>query len=181
VTTVAERSWRVAVSEGDYSFFNVVPCGSPMRASTRATVGLLLPSQRCAIEVLWMISGMMPHGLVVASFAPGIASDELEIEIETGGEFDLSGPATPGPLAVGPLVAGLPTEHAAALLDGVTMAAAEVGAPSGRLHVTGGGIDVDSSEVLFRVCGRILMTVAAASATADPVDEAIRQVLAAAG
>jgi hypothetical protein len=150
---IRHRSWRISIHPAPISAFL-----SPARETDLAEVDSV--KQWISVEALLAISGMRPHGLLVANFDPG--GNELETRIFDTGAFDLSGLPVTSMLGR-PLNVGLPLDLGQAAVVGAKSANLSV-LGFGCLNLVGGGIDYDSAEFIFERLGELAVVALAARA-----------------
>jgi hypothetical protein len=123
------------------------------------------------IESLFAISGMRPHGLVVASYQPSSGST-LTVDVYDSGVFTLDSAPQTGLLSR-PLHVGLPLDFVDATRSGVLSGALACDLKSGTVAMIGGGFDSDSSPAVFDRLGRAVAWAFQALTSGSPVDAAI--------
>ena len=163
---IRHGSWELALAEGALDLFQTGPAlpnsGVPPEGVGRVAF---------TVEVLWAISPMRPHGLLVAEFVPG--GDDRAVRAVGSGPFELAGEPLVGPLGRR-LYRGLPDELAAAAVQGARAAEATHSLGLGTLHFLGGGIDHDSSPFVFERLGSIAAEALARRLSGVDVDEGVR-------
>lgn len=150
---VLHRSWRVSLVPRALSAFLTETQSEDLGPGQAASAWL-------TVEALLAISGMRPHGLLIARYVPSGAV-ALEIEASDTGRFVLEGPSSGGLLGL-ELHAGLPFELADAATAGAGAAPCLAALGGGLLTFAGGGLDADSSPLVFEHLGQLAVAALAA-------------------
>jgi hypothetical protein len=157
---VQHRNWKIAfVATAERRFLTDPECEALAQDQKK-------PSW-LTVEAVLAISGMRPHGLLVARFIPGDTAI-VDVDACETGRFSLAGPSSSGLLGVA-LYPGLPRELADGAIAGAKAMPDLTALGGGVLTFAGGGLDSDSSPSVFERLGQL--SVVALAARGLGVDE----------
>ncbi|WP_432137389.1 MULTISPECIES: hypothetical protein [unclassified Streptomyces] len=115
---------------------------------------------RAVVELSRALGGVTMRALLGAEFSPDPRGAVTVFEIPFGESAGLGAVTGCGSELGPPLVAGLPSDFAAAALDGLAGDTGVAALPAGLLRVGRAGFDeVGSSEMAFKLAGRLLRCV----------------------
>lgn len=155
--TVVAADHRAAVRTDELSAAYV---GTDVMRRERPGSARQSRATQVVVELRQAFGGMIMRALVGAEFSPNQQGSVTVFEVPFGGPLGLGAVAECASELGGPLVAGLPRDFAAALLDGLTGQDPDESLPSGLLRIHRAGFDeIGSSEMAFRLAGGLLRQV----------------------
>ena len=125
---------------------------------------------RVVVELSRLMGCMTMRALLGAVFLPDPSAQLTVVEVPFGADAGWDAVAGCSSELGHPLVAGLSRGFACAALDGLT--AGPGGVPAGLVRVDRAAFDKESSEMAFRLAGRVLRHVLAPLAHGDPLPTA---------
>jgi hypothetical protein len=162
-----ERCGQVAVADDlpDASY-----AAAGRLTAVRPAAGVPAGSTRVVIEALRRFGGHAPRALLGGYFAPG-AGTNTGFEVTYVADGDSA--SCPSMLWKQPYMAGLPSEYASAVLDGLVEG--HGGLPAGLLRVDRAGVDeVAASEWVFKQAAGLLRGALSAILRGADVETEIR-------
>ena len=158
------RTWRVAVRETIYReappALTLPPRSRRLRAGVPAGPLAGATAMDVGVELQRNLGGLRLRGMLEARYAPASAAasaDRCRVEVVTAeAEFGQGDCSFPG-IASGPYFPGIVADFAPAVLDSAQQQVRVCRVPSGDITFHGGGYDMESAEVVFRLAAGVLI------------------------
>jgi len=154
------RKWRVAVRETIYRE-SPLALGPPhlsrrIHARTPATPMADAAAMDVGVELNRNLGGLRLRGMLEARYAPA-SSNQCRLEVVVSGSEFCQGDCTFPGILPGSYFPGIDLEFAPGVLESAQQQVRVCRVPSGDITFYGGGYDMESAEVVFRLAAGVLI------------------------